>query len=93
MKRIVWPALVIFALNVPIISSLTLLAGCGVDEETLNEKVRAAGFTDVHPQGYVFFGCGNNDTFHEEFTAVNAQGHRIKGVLCCGWLKNCTVRF
>lgn len=31
--------------------------------------------------------------FTTGFVATNPQGMRVEGVVCCGWLKSCTVRF
>jgi hypothetical protein len=77
-----------------LLSMSLMLAACApVSEETLNEKVRAAGFTDVRDDGWAIFGCGEHDTFRSKFTAKNAHGQWVSGTLCCGWLKNCTVRF
>lgn len=68
------------------------LASC-TDEDATRSTLRAYGFTNIQTTGYAFFGCGEEDEFSTGFRAVNQQGMRVEGVVCCGWFKNCTVRF
>ena len=64
------------------------------DESESTRALDAYGFTDVHFTGYEFFSCGERDFSHTGFTAKNAQGRPVAGVVCCGLLfKACTVRF
>lgn len=61
-----------------------------------NEAVRAAtaaGFHDVHAGDYAWFACGDDYFTSTKFTAVNANGASVEGVVCCGWLKKCSVKF
>jgi len=53
------------------------------------------GYTNIELNGWVWFGCSNGDYFlnNRKFTATNLAGNRIKGSLCCGVFKNCTIRF
>lgn len=69
-----------------------LLTGC-TDEGGSRKALESAGFTDINFQGYAWFGCGKDDGFHTEFTAKNPQGKQVSGVVCCGLLKSCTIRF
>ena len=43
--------------------------------------------------GYDAFSCSQDDTFHTGFVAKNPKGDTVKGTVCCGVLKSCTVRF
>lgn len=63
------------------------------DADRTVSTLEAQGFTEVEPGGYTYFGCGHGDVFHTEFTATNANGNAVSGIVCCGWLKSCTVRF
>lgn len=54
---------------------------------------KALGLTDVKPGGYGWFACGEDDRFATKFTAKNAKGEPVKGVVCSGILKGATVRF
>lgn len=67
------------------------VASCS-DPETAKRAVQDMGMRDVETQGYAFFGCGEDDTFHTSFTATNSAGRRVSGVVCSGWLKGSTVR-
>ena len=57
--------------------------------------VQAMGFRDVKTNGVPFFGCGKGDSMlrSRRFTATNSAGARVRGVVCCGLFKRCTVRF
>ncbi len=67
-------------------------AGC-TDSAGTRRALHNNGFTAVQVGGYAFFGCGKDDSFATHFTAVNPTGQTVSGVVCCGWWKNCTVRF
>lgn len=51
------------------------------------------GFTDIQMGGYMWFACGRDDGFSTSFAAKNTLGQRVEGVVCCGLLKSCTVRW
>lgn len=72
---------------------VALLATACTDESGSRRALEAQGFTDVVIDGYAWFGCSEDDHFHTSFHAKNATGHPVSGVVCCGVLKNCTVRF
>lgn len=64
--------------------------GC-TDGAAARSALEDDGYTDIELTGYSFFGCGDDDTFHDGFRA--RRGDRVvEGVVCCGWLKDCTVR-
>ena len=72
--------------------AVMLLSGCTAPQDA-RDALEAQGFTEVSAGGYAFFGCGNDDQFHTEFTAKNAAGKRVSGVVCSGWLKGATIRY
>ena len=51
-----------------------------------------AGYTDIVVTGWSPFSCGSDDTFSTGFEATNPRGEPVEGVVCCGWVKACTVR-
>jgi hypothetical protein len=69
-----------------------LATGCTDDDATRN-AAQSIGLRNVSPGGYAFFGCGRDDQYAQQFTAININGARVSGVVCCGLLKACTVRF
>jgi major membrane immunogen (membrane-anchored lipoprotein) len=76
-----------------IIIALALLLTACTDEDKTRRTLEESGFTDITTGGYDFMACSDSDSFHTHFTATNAQGRRVKGTVCCGWIKSCTVRF
>lgn len=77
------------------ITIAAVLASLGCTNETDSGRaLESYGFSDVRYTGYVWFACGKDDFSHTGFTANNAAGHPVSGVVCCGLLfKACTVRF
>lgn len=75
---------------------LVLLAvftlGC-TDESGSRTALVSAGYSNIHLTGYRWFGCGEDDGYHTGFTATNPAGVRVSGVVCCGLMKGCTIRF
>lgn len=51
-----------------------------------------AAYSDVRMGGYNFFECGRDDVYATSFTAKNALGKTVRGTVCCGWFKGCTIR-
>lgn len=68
------------------------LVGCS-DEVASRETLRKSGFTDIEITGYKWNACGEDDTYSTGFIATNPTGQRVSGVVCCGIMKACTVRF
>jgi len=68
------------------------LTSC-TDEGRTRSTLHSIGFTDVQTQGYDMWACSEDDSYSTQFTATNPQGQRVSGAVCCGLLKNCTVRF
>jgi hypothetical protein len=79
-------------MKIIIIASALLLASCTNVSGTRRALV-AMGFTQIETHGYAVFGCGKDDLTCTKFTAVSPNGATVKGVVGCGWFKNCTVRF
>jgi len=69
-----------------------VMPSCTDPDRTVS-TLEAQGFTDIEPGSYRYFGCGQSDAFHTEFTATNSNGQRVEGLVCCGLMKSCTVRF
>ena len=71
------------------------LAGClcSVSDKTVVRTVEAAGLTDVEPGSWAPLSCSDGDRFRSHFKAKNAAGNAVHGVVCCGFMKACTVRY
>lgn len=67
-------------------------SSCDVDPVRYRKTLEASGFSDVKLTGWQWFVCGD-DTLNTGFEATNPKGQRVSGVVCCGYAKNCTVRF
>lgn len=72
--------------------AVPVCGGCDANDE-VREVLEPQGFTDINPTGYEFFACGKDDSFNSGFTATSVTGERVSGVVCCGLLKSCTVRW
>lgn len=75
--------------------AIALLLSCASPERaqtTLEEQ----GFTRVRITGYAWTGCGRGDDTCTGFEALSPIGHRVRGVVGCGYNtgcdKGCTVR-
>lgn len=75
-----------------IVISVTVAPSC-TDEEKTRSTLEKAGFSEVETGGYSWFECGKGDSFHTKFRARNPAGEMVDGVVCCGWMKSCTIRF
>lgn len=73
--------------------ALTLCFGCTVSDSKAKEVLRSAGYTNIEIGEHAWFACSEGDEFASKFTATNANGQRVSGAVCCGILKNCTIRF
>lgn len=69
-----------------------LIASCTDDSATLH-TLNYAGYKNVQLTGWEPFACAGDDNFSTGFRATNPAGQRVEGVVCCGLLKSCTVRF
>ena len=68
------------------------VTACSNDSDTVR-TLRASGFTEITTTGYSPWSCSDSDTFSTGFRAKNPKGDVVEGVVCCGLLKSCTVRF
>lgn len=85
--QITWSALFIVTMFL-----LALFVGC-TDDQKARSVLQKQGFTNITITGYVFAACSDDDYTHTGFEAKNAQGQPVSGVVCCGFLKSCTVRW
>jgi len=77
-----------------LLCSIFLSACMGrVDDATAIRVAEANGLHDVKVGDYAMMSCGRGDDYRSHFTATNAEGRRVAGTICCGWMKDCTVRY
>lgn len=70
------------------------LSGCVVPEDKVGEVLAKQGFRDIQPGEMAPWDCSDSDDYiGRHFAATNANGMRVTGVVCCGHLKSCTVRW
>ncbi len=72
--------------------ALISLLGC-TNPGAARHALQNQGFTNIQITGYAPFSCGEDDTSSTGFTADNPHGDRVSGVVCCGLMKNCTIRW
>lgn len=72
---------------------VALLSSCGVNVENATRVLESQGLTNVQITGFSLMGCGKDDSFASNFTAVGANGKEVNGTVCAGWFKGITVRF
>lgn len=65
----------------------------GVSQEDAERTLKAHGMSNIEITGHAWTGCGKGDNFRSHFTAKNVKGEAVDGTICCGWMKDCTVRF
>lgn len=80
MKNILIAAILCFALH-----------AC-TDDNRAKRILEEQGYTNVAITGYSLFACSEDDIYATGFTATSPNGHAVKGTVCCGALKNCTIR-
>ncbi len=73
--------------------ALLALAACEASEGDSFRALEALGFESIKLQGAAPFACSDGDSFSQGFRAQNARGETVRGVVCCGFMKACTVRF
>lgn len=73
------------------VALVILLSGCTHPDSSMR-TLEAAGYTQVQMHGYAIFGCAEEDTFHDSFTAIGSNGKPVSGVVCSGWFKGSTIR-
>lgn len=70
-----------------------LISACDVSTGDAQRTLGNLGFSDVKLTGHAWFSCGDDYTFSSKFEAKNPNGKTVDGVICCGMLKACTVKF
>lgn len=68
-----------------------LLISC-TDEPRASRVLEEAGYTDIQITGYAWFGCSDGDDYRTGFSAKGPTGKRTTGAVCCGVVKDCTIR-
>lgn len=81
----------LFALVVGMNYSCAPGAGKALDVLRIN-GFRDGKVTDSHYASVVLAGCSSGDSVAHDATATNANGERVKVIVCCGVWKGCTVR-
>ena len=67
------------------------LTACS-DDRGAQKALAGAGYTDIKTDGYTFWGCGKDDTYHTKFTAKGPTGVTVTGTVCGGVFKGSTIR-
>jgi len=66
--------------------------GC-TQPDNARRVLESAGYTNVVMDGYDFFNCSQDDTYHDKFRATGQNGKPVSGVVCAGlWFKGATIR-
>lgn len=84
--------IIIVAMAIGFAVGLLFLNGC-TDDGRSTQVLFDSGYSDITITGYQWYGCGDGDTYTTGFRAKNPAGRMVSGVVCCGILKSCTVRF
>ncbi len=63
-----------------------------MSEARATSALESSGARNVQLGGIAFLGC-KGDKFRRKFTATNAEGRPIKGVVCGGWWSDDTIRY
>lgn len=78
-------------LSASLLALALLLSGC-TSPNNAQRALAGAGYTKVTLTGYRFFGCSEDDLYHDGFQAVGPNGQTVTGVVCGGPLKGSTIR-
>jgi len=63
------------------------------DDERVT-RLEVEGFENIEIGGAPWFGCGEDDNILASYSfTAEKNGHTVDGVVCCGLLKSCTVRY
>ncbi len=73
---------------------LIALALCAcTDPQAAYNAVDNLGLTDIKIGGHDAWACGDDYTYATQFTAKNAKGKDVAGVVCSGYMSGASVRF
>lgn len=71
-------------------------AGCEPEPSTATRVLEDEGFANIELTGWQPFSCSDSDAMNTGFNASRTMPdgttRNVSGVVCCGWLKSCTVR-
>jgi hypothetical protein len=77
-----------------ILGILCLLSLFGCTNESRAQKILdQEGYTEVSFTGYKPFACSEDDSTKTGFSATSQSGSIVTGVVCCGLMKGCTIRY
>ena len=65
-------------------------------EPDMLRTIESYGMTQpriVGPGSVIGSECGDDYWYEREFEASNAAGRRVRGYVCCGYSKRCTIKF
>lgn len=73
---------------------LLALAACTAPRRS-TAVLEDQGYTEVSARWWAWapWGCSDDDWYATRFTATTSVGTEVKGTVCCGFFKNCTVRY
>lgn len=74
-----------------LIATLILMA-C-TSEDRAKTTLESAGYSKIVFTGYGPLACRDEDAFSTKFIANNPVGNRVSGIVCCGLVEACTIRF
>lgn len=81
-----------FAIMAMIIG-LGLANGCVTSQDEARRTLEKHGFTNIETGDWIFFGCGEGDKKGRDFVAIDEDGHRVFGIVCCAtWWNSCIIR-
>jgi hypothetical protein len=68
------------------------LAAC-TNEADSRRALEDAGYSEIKFEGYAPLACGKGDDTATKFIALNPPGKKtVRGTVCCGYFKGCTIR-
>lgn len=74
-----------------ILAMVVSLTAC-TDSNRATHALHQAGYTDIKIGGYSWFGCSEDDTFKNKFSAKGPTGVPVSGSVCMGFFKGSTIR-
>lgn len=89
-------SIVIIVISCIIAGFVMLLAvsgSCSMPAEDAQDLLERQGYTEIEMTGYAPLACGKGDVTSSGFRAKSPNGSNVKGTVCCGALKGCTIRF
>lgn len=86
-RIVLWELLVVLVLLLAVL----LLPSCTDDDRT-RRILEASGYTHVQLTGWSAFTCSGDDVYATGFRAIGPTGVTVEGTVCCGVLKDCTIR-